>query len=389
MIFFFLMIRRPPRSTLSSSSAASDVYKRQFHLRAWVGDQMLADGSLGAAVIADECVWTLEVEQGNETKVLMLSLPKAKPELWKRVFSTDPLERIRRTDAGSLREAPGFDPAQVSQTLFAAAEKDDVRGFDLAVQRFCELSSCDARTPEVALLEQCQTAHGKALVHAAAEAGSDAVLRLILAAHPGCMNWQCSDGRTPIASALAHGRGSSAAMLLQAGADVHICSHDGTTPLHYAARRQDAELVTVLVEKGSRLEARHESSGTPLQWSAAAGAVNSMAVLLQAGANPSAEDRPGQSVLCAAAAAGSLECCRLLLDSSADPKAAVRDSGKTALHFAAEEGHHEIAQFLVVADSALANTLTSEGLSLIHISEPTRLLSISYAVFCLKKKKNI
>eukprot|EP00658_Telonema_sp_P-2_P072543 TRINITY_DN61674_c0_g1_i1.p1 TRINITY_DN61674_c0_g1~~TRINITY_DN61674_c0_g1_i1.p1 ORF type:complete len:152 (+),score=38.05 TRINITY_DN61674_c0_g1_i1:249-704(+) len=28
------------------------------------------------------------------------------------------------------------------------------------------------------------------------------------------------------------------------------------------------------------------------------------------------------------------------------------------------------------------------GLSLIHISEPTRLLSISYAVFCLKKKNN-
>eukprot|EP00658_Telonema_sp_P-2_P051982 TRINITY_DN40100_c0_g1_i1.p1 TRINITY_DN40100_c0_g1~~TRINITY_DN40100_c0_g1_i1.p1 ORF type:complete len:282 (-),score=64.60 TRINITY_DN40100_c0_g1_i1:9-854(-) len=32
---------------------------------------------------------------------------------------------------------------------------------------------------------------------------------------------------------------------------------------------------------------------------------------------------------------------------------------------------------------------TAELLSLIHISEPTRLLSISYAVFCLKKKKNI
>eukprot|EP00658_Telonema_sp_P-2_P062090 TRINITY_DN50749_c0_g1_i1.p1 TRINITY_DN50749_c0_g1~~TRINITY_DN50749_c0_g1_i1.p1 ORF type:complete len:106 (+),score=19.64 TRINITY_DN50749_c0_g1_i1:389-706(+) len=28
-------------------------------------------------------------------------------------------------------------------------------------------------------------------------------------------------------------------------------------------------------------------------------------------------------------------------------------------------------------------------LSLIHISEPTRLLSISYAVFCLKKKKRV
>src|SRR5678816_1567774 len=29
---------------------------------------------------------------------------------------------------------------------------------------------------------------------------------------------------------------------------------------------------------------------------------------------------------------------------------------------------------------------TEKYLSLIHISEPTRLLSISYAVFCLKKK---
>ena len=31
--------------------------------------------------------------------------------------------------------------------------------------------------------------------------------------------------------------------------------------------------------------------------------------------------------------------------------------------------------------------LVVRKLSLIHISEPTRLLSISYAVFCLKKKK--
>ena len=33
------------------------------------------------------------------------------------------------------------------------------------------------------------------------------------------------------------------------------------------------------------------------------------------------------------------------------------------------------------------NCADAYQLSLIHISEPTRLLSISYAVFCLKKKK--
>src|SRR5678815_1785973 len=46
-----------------------------------------------------------------------------------------------------------------------------------------------------------------------------------------------------------------------------------------------------------------------------------------------------------------------------------------------------------VTESHLAIALAREGgigvvhkLSLIHISEPTRLLSSSYAVFCLKKK---
>ena len=37
--------------------------------------------------------------------------------------------------------------------------------------------------------------------------------------------------------------------------------------------------------------------------------------------------------------------------------------------------------------SVRSGSRASMPLSLIHISEPTRLLSISYAVFCLKKKK--
>src|SRR5678816_3380316 len=40
-----------------------------------------------------------------------------------------------------------------------------------------------------------------------------------------------------------------------------------------------------------------------------------------------------------------------------------------------------------VIDSMSTSCRVSANLSLIHISEPTRLLSISYSVFCLKKKK--
>src|SRR5678816_171455 len=43
-----------------------------------------------------------------------------------------------------------------------------------------------------------------------------------------------------------------------------------------------------------------------------------------------------------------------------------------------------IPEYAFGVPGALKNAL---DLSLIHISEPTRLLSISYAVFCLKKKK--
>ena len=42
-----------------------------------------------------------------------------------------------------------------------------------------------------------------------------------------------------------------------------------------------------------------------------------------------------------------------------------------------------------LTDSELLKIETTHNLSLIHISEPTRRTPISYAVFCLKKKKNI
>ena len=45
----------------------------------------------------------------------------------------------------------------------------------------------------------------------------------------------------------------------------------------------------------------------------------------------------------------------------------------------------ELARFKIRANAVAPGFIST--LSLIHISEPTRLLSISYAVFCLKKKK--
>ena len=61
----------------------------------------------------------------------------------------------------------------------------------------------------------------------------------------------------------------------------------------------------------------------------------------------------------------------------------VVETGKVHQILTAPE--HEYTKSLIAA--VPRGDIKFERLSLIHISEPTRLLSISYAVFCLKKKK--
>eukprot|EP00658_Telonema_sp_P-2_P076721 TRINITY_DN6775_c0_g1_i1.p2 TRINITY_DN6775_c0_g1~~TRINITY_DN6775_c0_g1_i1.p2 ORF type:complete len:105 (+),score=34.15 TRINITY_DN6775_c0_g1_i1:197-511(+) len=81
-----------------------------------------------------------------------------------------------------------------------------------------------------------------------------------------------------------------------------------------------------------------------------------------------------------AAQNGHTEVVRELLGAGAEVDKAA-ENGATPLSFAAQNGHTEVVKELLGAGAEVDN------LSLIHISEPTRLLSISYAVFCLKKKK--
>eukprot|EP00658_Telonema_sp_P-2_P016495 TRINITY_DN16408_c0_g1_i3.p1 TRINITY_DN16408_c0_g1~~TRINITY_DN16408_c0_g1_i3.p1 ORF type:complete len:232 (-),score=52.33 TRINITY_DN16408_c0_g1_i3:49-744(-) len=51
-------------------------------------------------------------------------------------------------------------------------------------------------------------------------------------------------------------------------------------------------------------------------------------------------------------------------------------------------GGHAGGASVTILSAPIGDSASALPLSLIHISEPTRLLSISYAVFCLKKKKN-
>ena len=55
--------------------------------------------------------------------------------------------------------------------------------------------------------------------------------------------------------------------------------------------------------------------------------------------------------------------------------------------FAGDPSHNILTQFEEVKERMHKKWHEAKYLSLIHISEPTRQAEISYAVFCLKKKK--
>eukprot|EP00658_Telonema_sp_P-2_P062198 TRINITY_DN5086_c0_g1_i1.p1 TRINITY_DN5086_c0_g1~~TRINITY_DN5086_c0_g1_i1.p1 ORF type:complete len:295 (+),score=100.65 TRINITY_DN5086_c0_g1_i1:266-1150(+) len=68
-------------------------------------------------------------------------------------------------------------------------------------------------------------------------------------------------------------------------------------------------------------------------------------------------------------------------------EAATSDPMEVFEYFRLEDWVKHAASFPTYPKVFLGSAASAVDLSLIHISEPTRLLSISYAVFCLKKKK--
>ena len=85
-----------------------------------------------------------------------------------------------------------------------------------------------------------------------------------------------------------------------------------------------------------------------------------------------------------------MECKKALQESNADVDKAILWLRERGLSRAAKKSGRATAEGMVqvmTSDDHSKAILLEINLSLIHISEPTRPERISYAVFCLKKKK--
>src|SRR3546814_7940539 len=108
---------------------------------------------------------------------------------------------------------------------------------------------------------------------------------------------------------------------------------------------------------------------------------------------------PSATEMLAAVDTGDIKAVRMLLEKGADPDARVRGDG-TALILASRQGKLAIVEALLEAGAGVDVASRGDGNPLImaaraghddrseeHTSELQSLMRISYAVFCLKKKK--
>ena len=201
--------------------------------------------------------------------------------------------------------------------------------------------------------------HGGSHVHALAASGKPTGLRLLLS--PETLEALDDAGLTPLHLACAHGQCATAAVLLEARADVNkavrstaesqpppppeaVVASAGSTPLHLACRGGDVALCELLLEGGASVAARLASSGEmPLHLSAASGVATAPQIatlLLQAGASLEECDAAGFTPLQHAVLSGApaLGLCGVLLEAGARPHTAEYLRKHTPLHRLCEHG---------------------------------------------------
>lgn len=136
---------------------------------------------------------------------------------------------------------------------------------------------------------------------------------------------------------------------LRAGVDADVEEPDGTRALHHAARLEDVDAVRMLLAARADARAATALQVTPLLLSIGNGNAVITRMLLDAGADPNARDVAGETMLMAAARAGSPEIIGLLLRDGARLEDTDTEFGQTALVHAARAGQAAAVRELLAA----------------------------------------
>ncbi|XP_054616018.1 caskin-1 isoform X2 [Dunckerocampus dactyliophorus] len=168
------------------------------------------------------------------------------------------------------------------------------------------------------------------------------------------VNFQDTDGFSPLHHAALNGNMELITLLLESQAAVDIRDQKGMRPLHYAAWQGKAEPMKMLLKSGSSVNGQSDEGQIPLHLSAQHGHYDVSEMLLQHQSNPCIVDNAGKTPLDLACEFGRVGVVQLLLSSNMcaallEPKKAdtTDPNGTSPLHLAAKNGHIDIIRLLI------------------------------------------
>jgi ankyrin repeat protein len=167
----------------------------------------------------------------------------------------------------------------------------------------------------------------------AAKMGDTAAVISLLEREPELVNCAGEHDKTALHWAAEKGDSVTAAVLIEAGADIEAKTDWGTTPLEWAGVMGSIAVADLLREKGA--------SGFDLKTAAALGKLDEVKNF-----TPDAPKEDLDAAVYGAARNGHIETVRYLLERGGDINAK-GFFGATGLHWAAINGHMEMARFLV------------------------------------------
>lgn len=182
-------------------------------------------------------------------------------------------------------------------------------------------------------------------------AGMDGVVRRLVAA--GADPFEADlRGWTPAMAALSRNRADTAVALLEGisgpAAGINGARPDGATALHFSALEcDDRRPAELLISAGADVEAVNDNGNTPLHVASRKGHAGPAAALLAAGASTAARNKKGHTPALLAAGDGHAGVLALLADAGASLTDAMPDTGTTAMHFAARNGHTAVVRELL------------------------------------------
>jgi len=252
---------------------------------------------------------------------------------------------------------------------------------------------------------------GRNAMHWAAAIGLTEIVRFLLV-YKQLIDSKSKKDEIPLLLASEKGSIEVCELLLKAGANPLATDEDGLNAMHCAAKNGKREIVRMLLIYKQLISSKTSAGFTPLMFAALSGDLEMCELLLKAEANPLATDEDGfnamhyaaeigkteivrilaahkqlidsktgagNTPLILASQYGHLEAYELLLKAGANPLAA-NENGRTAMHYAAQEGKTAIVRMLAV-HKQLIEAKDKEGVTPLMCTAETGFLEVCELLF--------